>query len=76
MYVRVIPTCTSGDYQDVRLGITVYIAEKVEAFILMILTLLINFIYQCIDLFDWAFFAKAPFLPLSLHQKRKTKNRF
>ena len=29
-----------------------------------------------IEIFDWAFFAKAGFLPLSLHQKQKTKRCF
>ena len=36
----------------------------------------INFIYHRIEIFDWAFFAKAGVLPLSLHQKQKTKHCF
>ena len=36
----------------------------------------INFIYHSIEIFDWTFFAKAGLLPLSLHQKQKTKHCF
>lgn len=36
----------------------------------------INFIYHSIEIFDWTFFAKAGFLPLSLYQKQKTKHCF